>query len=133
MRARVRAAAVLTAVLLASGCGDPVAPLPSDYVTLSGAPAPRTVSFRFVGQHADIAAATAGATVFTGVPAGDTVSVIVIAPAGQVLSGAVARVQVPNITTAVAKDSVRLLQVATPDYVLQTTLIYSMKVQAQLP
>jgi hypothetical protein len=139
-----RAAVVLVAALaLASGCRDPVAPAQSVYVTLETvaspfgggpiAPAPRAVNFRFVGRQSEFVASLPGSTLFTQALSGDTVSVVVIAPVGQVLSGAVVRVSVPNAGLATSDDSVRLLQAAAADYSLVGTLSYTMKIQALLP
>ena len=143
-RTGARAAAlVVTALALASGCGDPVAPTQSVYVTLETvpspfgggpiAPPPRAVNFRFVGPQSGFVASLAGSAVFAQPLQGDTVSVIVIAPIGQVLNGAVVRVRVPNAGLAVTTDAVRLLQAAAPDYSLVGTLSYAIKIQALQP
>jgi hypothetical protein len=138
------AAVVLAATLaMATGCRDPAAPEQSVYVTLETVPSPfgggpiaappRAVNFRFVGPQSGFAVSVAGSTLFTQVVAGDTVSVLVIAPMGQVLNGAVVRVSVPNAGVATSADSVRLLQAAAADYSLVGAQSYVMKIQALLP
>jgi hypothetical protein len=143
-RSPVRGAVVLAAALaLASGCGDPVSPVQSVYVTIETVPSPfgggplaappRAVNFRFVGQQSGIEASLTGSTLFTQAVAGDTVSVVVIAPVGQVLNGAVVRVSVPSSGTASTADAVRLLQAAAADYSLISAASYTMKIQALQP
>ena len=143
-RGAARGAAVLVAALaLASGCRDPVAPTQSVYVTLESvpspfggepiAPPPRAVNFRFVGRQSGFAVSLPGSTLFTQALTGDTVGVVVIAPVGQVLSGAVVRVSVPNAGLATSGDAVRLIQAAAADYSLVGTLSYTMKIQALPP
>jgi hypothetical protein len=137
------AVALVAALALASGCRDPVAPAQSVYVTLETVPSPfgggpvaappRAVSFRFVGQQSGFAVSLPGSTLFAQALPGDTVSVVVIAPVGQVLNGAVVRVSVPNAGLATSGDAVRLLQAAAADYSLVATLSYTMKIQALLP
>ncbi|MFI5279317.1 MAG: hypothetical protein ACHQU1_02385 [Gemmatimonadales bacterium] len=143
-RAAARGAVVLVAALaLVSGCGDPVAPAQSIYVTIETVPSPfgggpiaaspRAVNFRFVGAQSEITASLSGSTLYTQVLAGDTVSVVVIAPVGQVLDGAVVKVRVPNAGQATSGDAVRLLQAAAADYSLVGALSYTMKIQALPP
>ena len=139
----VRAALLAAALALAAGCRDPVAPAQSVYVMLETvpspfgggpiAPPPRAISFRFIGRQSGIAASLTGVTVLTKALAGDTVGVVVIAPVGQVLNGAVARVSVPSAGLAQSDDVVRLLQAAAADYSLVGTLSYTMKIQALPP
>ena len=138
-RAAVRgSAAVLLALSFAASCNDPVAPAQSVYVTLAPAlgavvgASPRSIHFRFVGPQSGFAAALSGSRIFTSVPAGDTITVAVVAPVGQVLNGAVVRVSVPSRLLAVSADSVRLLQAAASDYSLLSPENYTLKVQALL-
>ncbi|MFI5207892.1 MAG: hypothetical protein ACHQU8_02415 [Gemmatimonadales bacterium] len=137
----MRASVVLVAALaLASGCSDPVAPAQPVYVTLETVPSPfgggpiaappRAVNFRWVGQQSGFTASLQGSTMFTQALSGDTVSVVVIAPVGQVLNGAVVRVSVPNAGLATSGDAVRLLQAAAADYSLVGATSYTMKIQA---
>lgn len=142
-RPAARAAALVAALALGAGCRDPVAPAQSVYVTIETvpspfgggplAPPPRAVSFRFVGRQSGFAAYQTGSTVLTKALAGDTVGVVVIAPVGQALNGAVVRVSVPDAGIAQSTDAVRLLQAAAADYSLVGTLSYTMKIQALLP
>jgi hypothetical protein len=132
---------LVAALALAAGCHDPVAPAQSVYVTLETvpspfgggpiAPPPRAVNFRFVGRQSGFAASLEGSGVIAEPQLGDTVSVLVIAPVGQVLSGAVVKVSVPNASLAATTDAVRLLQAAAPDYSLVGTLSYTMKIALQ--
>lgn len=137
--ATLRAMVLVAALAPASACHDPVAPMQSVYVVIEavlspvgGPPAapPRAVSFRFTGRQSGFAPSVPGSTLFAQALAPDTVSVVVIAPVGQVLTGAVARVSVPNAGLAISDDGVRLLQAAAPDYSLVGTFLYSMKIQA---
>jgi hypothetical protein len=142
MAARSAACVLAAALALASGCKDPVAPAQSVYVMLETvpspfgggalAPPPRAVNFRFVGPQSGFAPSLPGSTIFTSAGSGDTVTVMVIAPVGQVLNGALVRVSVPNAGLATSDDTVRLLQAAAADYSLVITLSYSMKIQALL-
>jgi hypothetical protein len=144
-RPTARAAVVLVAALaLASGCRDPVAPAQTVYVTIETvpspfggggllAPPPRAVNFRFVGRQSGFTASLTGSTLFTTALSGDTVSVVVIAPVGQALNGAVVSVRVPDAGLATSGDAVRLLQAAAADYSLVGAQSYTMKIQALLP
>jgi len=143
-RPAVRAAVALVAALgLASGCDDPMAPAQSVFVTLATVPSPfgggpiaaspRAVNFLWVGQQSGFAASLSGSTMFTQALSGDTVSVVVIAPVGQVLDGAVVRVSVPDAGLATSGNTVRLLQAAAADYSLVGVLSYTMKIQALPP
>lgn len=142
MAARSAACVLVAALALASACRDPVAPAQSVYVMLETvpspfgggvlAPPPRAVNFRFVGRQSGFAPYLPGSTIFTLAGSGDTVTVMVIAPVGQVLNGAVVRVSVPNAGLATSDDGVRLLQAAASDYSLVGTFLYSIKIQALL-
>jgi len=55
---------------------------PQVFVSIAGFPSARAVEFRLVGKQTAIGAILAGSTVYTSVPAGDTITVVVIAPAG---------------------------------------------------
>jgi hypothetical protein len=142
MAARSAACVLVAALALASGCKDPVAPAQSVYLMLEtvpspfggGAPAPppRAVNFRFVGRQSGFAPSLPGSTIFTSAGSADTVTVMVIAPMGQVLNGALVRVSVPDAGLATSDDAVRLLQAAASDYSLVSTLSYAMKIQALL-
>jgi hypothetical protein len=109
------------------------APAPSVFVTVAGIPSPRAVQFRLVGTQSAVDPVLPGSQLFTSLPAGDTITVLVIAPAGQVLSGAIARVTVPDQSAALTDDAVTLRQLAAPDYSLLSPFSYAIKLQASLP
>jgi hypothetical protein len=133
VRRMSRFVAAIALALGVGSCRDTTGPAPSVFVTVAGSPSLRAVQFRLVGTQTAIVPVLTGSQLFTSLPAGDTITVVVIAPAGQVLSGAIARVTVPDQSAALHDDVVTLRQVAAPDYSLLNPLAYTITLQASLP
>lgn len=111
-----------------AGCGDSSGPVAGELEIRLVSPNAddRAILFQVVGAQTGVTAA-AGQRVFATSLPGDTTRIVVVAPAGGVLSGAVARLRVTD-TRRAGSYAATLTQVAAADYTPRDTTGYRLSI-----
>jgi hypothetical protein len=120
-----RIPALLLAAAVAAACGGGTdVKAGAVAFTLNGPLPARAIVFKVVGKQTSVDIPSGQPfRVFPGTAVGDTITVVVVANAGSVLTGEVVSVQVPDLAV---KPVITVLQVAGTDYSLKTTSSYAL-------
>ena len=120
--------AAFAASALLAACGGTDSHAGALILGVQGPQGARAVMVRVVGPVDTVTVPTGKPYhLFSSRGTGDTTVVVVAAGAGDVLSGAIALLQVPNTHAA---PSFKVLQVASPGYTLLPDSVYSIKLLA---
>ena len=121
---------MLGAAVLLAACGNTDSRAGAIIVGLTGPQTARGVMFTAVGTIDTVTApAGKGYYVYTNRGAGDTMTVAVVAGAGNVLTGTIALIQVPNRSHVPSFD---VFQAASVSYSLLADSLYSINVQPSI-